>query len=489
MPATSDHIIRKATVNLQFNRNTDGLALQQEFTEWVRNRLNPSIEAILSEFDQVDETLSVDNIRLDIAIDFESDWQNVLIEKIAGSFRQKLHASLTLSEGSAVKKSKTASFLITLKYYLKFGVLPWTSTITSKKEFRTVLDNWLETAYHEQIRDLLEILPENDSFSRFINLLTPKQVVTFSGIFISETKEKISAISDDLLIIHQSLTNDQVKQNQILHDFKQFLIGLFVSGYKPEQLSEPIGQWIKTIQLKYADNFLKINPEIIKTPEIAGIMLKLTSASDLRSHNRKADKYPGNKNILHYMQNQTSVKDLTYKAEKFSKEFLEELGTGIFINNAGAVIVAPFLPMLYSRLKIVNGDSLSDESKALSLLHYCITGLADPEEFELLLPKILCGIPPERFVETGQVTAIEMLKEADEMLLSVIEYWSVLKNTSPDGLREGFLQRKGKLIYANNEWNLIVEQKSHDILLHQLPWNISMIRLPWMKNILKVTWI
>jgi hypothetical protein len=36
----------------------------------------------------------------------------------------------------------------------------------------------------------------------------------------------------------------------------------------------------------------------------------------------------------------------------------------------------------------------------------------------------------------------EQLAEADEMLLSVIEHWTVLKNTSVRGLREAFLQRK-----------------------------------------------
>jgi hypothetical protein len=81
------------------------------------------------------------------------------------------------------------------------------------------------------------------------------------------------------------------------------------------------------------------------------------------------------------------------------------------------------------------------------------------------------------------------MKEVDEMLLSLIEYWSVLKNTSIDGLRESFFKRSGKLGIVNNEWVLQVEQKPFDMLLQQLPWSISMIKLPWMENLLKTEWV
>jgi hypothetical protein len=81
------------------------------------------------------------------------------------------------------------------------------------------------------------------------------------------------------------------------------------------------------------------------------------------------------------------------------------------------------------------------------------------------------------------------MKEVDEMLLSLIEYWAVLKNTSIDGLRESFLKRNGKLSRLNDEWLLQVEQKPFDMLVQQLPWSISMIKLPWMTHLLKTEWV
>jgi hypothetical protein len=89
---------------------------------------------------------------------------------------------------------------------------------------------------------------------------------------------------------------------------------------------------------------------------------------------------------------------------------------------------------------------------------------------------------------TVHLTTVEK-NEAKELLLSVIEYWAILKDTSAEGLQQSFLQRNGKLLFDNNEWLLQVEQKPYDMLLQNLPWNITITKLPWMKHMLKTEWI
>ena len=134
-------------------------------------------------------------------------------------------------------------------------------------------------------------------------------------------------------------------------------------------------------------------------------------------------------------------------------------------------------------------NKINDIDTALSLVHYCITGNSDPAEFELLLPKIFCGIDPVVATNGERLKDEKLLKEADEMLESVIEYWSVIKDTSPRVLRTEFLQRNGKLSFAKEQWWLQVEQRSYDMVLEQLPWDISRIKLPWMQYFLKTDWI
>ncbi len=77
------------------------------------------------------------------------------------------------------------------------------------------------------------------------------------------------------------------------------------------------------------------------------------------------------------------------------------------------------------------------------------------------------------------------LEAADDMLFAAIEHWEVLSSTSPDGLREGFLQRSGKLEMVSGARRLQIEHNTLDILLDRLPWNIGIVKLPWMAEMLK----
>jgi hypothetical protein len=183
--------------------------------------------------------------------------------------------------------------------------------------------------------------------------------------------------------------------------------------------------------------------------------------------------------------------------EKILKEVTDELlqeqinEEGIFVFNAGIVLLHAFLPALLNRLQLVNNERFANEhaqQKALYLIHYIVTGKTDAEEHELIVPKVLCAWNLRNPVEKEIELTAEELNETDNMMLSAIEQWEVLKNTSVDGLREGFLQRNGKLYTRNSNVYLLVESKAIDVLLDQLPWNLSFIKLPWMKELLRVEW-
>ena len=57
-----------------------------------------------------------------------------------------------------------------------------------------------------------------------------------------------------------------------------------------------------------------------------------------------------------------------------------------------------------------------------------------------------------------------------------------------EALREGFLQRVGKLVNRNDRLVLFMETSAIDVLLDYLPWNLSIIKLPWLKDLLYVEW-
>ena len=146
------------------------------------------------------------------------------------------------------------------------------------------------------------------------------------------------------------------------------------------------------------------------------------------------------------------------------------------------------MPAFFGRLGLVEGKRLLDANLAIALLRYLGFGQREYVEWDLALEKILCGIPLSESIATT-VSLEEARREAAEQLLrAVIANWGLLRGTSPDGLREGFLQRDGSLREVDGFWRLLLSRKAQDVLLDRLPWTISMIQLPWMLTPLRMDW-
>ncbi len=166
-------------------------------------------------------------------------------------------------------------------------------------------------------------------------------------------------------------------------------------------------------------------------------------------------------------------------------------GAELYLRNAGLVMLHPYLTAHFEHLGLVQDKAFVDEEarhRAIYQLQYLAMGRTQALEYSLTLNKLLCGHPLEQPLARDIVLTEAAQAEAENLLRAVLRNWGVLKNTSPDGLREGFLQREGKLTRKPFSWLLQVEQKSFDILLGQLPWGISIVKLPWMPEMLHVEW-
>lgn len=159
------------------------------------------------------------------------------------------------------------------------------------------------------------------------------------------------------------------------------------------------------------------------------------------------------------------------------------------MDNAGLVLLHPFLPRFFEGLGIAREREILHPERALALLHFLAAGQTVTPEYELMLPKLLCGIPFGTPVPFDVDLSKEETEEAAALLKAVIQHWEALRNTTPDGLRGNFLLRPGKLSRRKDgDWSLQVETKTHDVLLNHLPWGIGMVQLPWMNRMLWVEW-
>lgn len=170
-----------------------------------------------------------------------------------------------------------------------------------------------------------------------------------------------------------------------------------------------------------------------------------------------------------------------------------EDGDVFYVQAAGVILLHPFLIRFFRTVDLCEEDAFRNEvcrQRAVCLLHHLATGEVRTPEYQLVLPKFLCGMPLNAPLDhVIEIEAAEQ-SESEALLQAAIAHWNALGKCSPDGLRQGFFQRDGKLEKRESGWHLVVERKAQDILLDRLPqgWGLGMVKLPWMDGILRVDW-
>ncbi len=165
--------------------------------------------------------------------------------------------------------------------------------------------------------------------------------------------------------------------------------------------------------------------------------------------------------------------------------------SSLFIDNAGLVLLNPFLKYCFESLgwmKDGNFESEIMQENAVMLTAFLAYGETEVSEARMPLPKLLCGMEIDRPVRAHMELSETAIAEAESLLTAANEHWKKAGKLSPDQFREAFLMREGKLTFTDHGWNLKVDRHTIDILLEFLPWSFGMIKLPWMQGLLTVDW-
>ena len=166
-------------------------------------------------------------------------------------------------------------------------------------------------------------------------------------------------------------------------------------------------------------------------------------------------------------------------------------GEAIYLNGAGCIILHPFLEELFRSNELLAGRgfcSATAREQAVRLLAYLTFGDELTPEYDLLLPKLLCGMAWEEPLVPTKLTDAERTA-CDQLLRAVLKHWSALKSNSVDWMRGQFLLRAAKLERQESHWRLTVERRAQDVLLDRLPWGVGVVGLPWMRERVYVHWM
>lgn len=467
------HLIRTQVFDVTTNRKDDAFELQQRFRELFYETILPILEKAFDELAPGEDVVHIDKVEIDLGHLSVKDISTLnWTQKISESIGDNLSSRSFSNETEDFKKPLSFSVAQQWLFYMKRGYLPWNTISTNKQWYENALQGLAsDVACIESLRALIST-----------DLKAVKRIVYLhDNEFLTHLLETLTAANQAELFmvitrIQQALNKDAPDHRNNDLTFSQRAwreVLILVVMPRPAINQHATSRYVVEHVLS-KEELGRLLDSDVQDPMLSPYLSRATEA---------LDKPPIISAAVH---EKLPVPDHQIPADK--PEYPKE---SLFVVNAGAIILHPFLANLFSYLGLLkNQDFLStyEKQKALKVLHFLCTGNTVSEEHELVVHKILCDYPLDEPVDPTIILSDAEQEECIELLKEVISRWTILKNTSTDGLRVNFLQRPGKLYTLNNEPHLIPEASVLDVLIDRLPWGIGIIKLPWMRSLLKVEW-
>jgi hypothetical protein len=164
----------------------------------------------------------------------------------------------------------------------------------------------------------------------------------------------------------------------------------------------------------------------------------------------------------------------------------------VYINNAGIIILHPFLEALFRELGLLTEkhEFVSGESrlKAAVILNYLFERKDEYRDWEMTLNKVICNISrKDVFPADIKLTGAEKA-ECDNLLDTVAGHWTALKGAGAEAMQATFFRREGRLSAVENSWLLQIGHKTEDILIQKLPWGLGVVKFTWNDKPIFVQW-
>ena len=476
------HLVKKQVIDITCSKRTDAFRMQQLVSKHYWQQLVPLLDKIFDEVSDEEEVILVKQLEVDLGFITEEEmsearWNDDIISRIRNQLYEKIKGKEKdkSTRHEAIRMSVCKQWL----FYMQKGYLPWNVLHIDEGWYYQVLETFASD--FTAIAELRKLIRQHPGVSRRI-------IEQHDEYFLIKLVEVLTAVSQrELAEMLEALA-------QLV--FSHTILPILVQAKKKDELKRKIWNWVIELAASAQDKPgpLQLIEEVLLLNTSQGDISRIMSVADPSSFTIISPVVTK----LHKKPELFSKDQLAVTKEKKKGEDKTETKTdtgideeGIFVSHAGVVLIHTFLTSVFKRLQLVRDSKFvdkMDQQKAIYILHYIASGKVIAEEHELVVPKVLCDWPVGMTVDKSVEITEDELNEADNMLQASIEQWPVLKNTSLAGLREAFLQRKGKLFTKNDKLHLQVEASSIDVLLDQLPWNLSMIKLPWMKAIFRVNW-
>jgi hypothetical protein len=503
--------------------------VQDSIRDIFYRELMPELDRILSEIAPDNRIYRFDQLKIDLGRIDASNLESELISGIITRLKAIIPEKISLADYSSVdgvelsEHTTMGSLCDAFLYFLRTGLMPWwvggNGSASPENIFKDIPGNLLpehRTAINLALTEKIVSLRLARQFSAgfagrlFDNLNEP--------FFAGTETSKEHGISKN----NKETTFLKIITGELMHAISQMNISNRIPGLLRMSLT---GQFAGISLLRYqlSEDFIlqgKVENSDIWIEKAFELLAEILfehygKSSAVQSHFRNLKKVLSDKTLtgrwlhhhskavgsmisakgkaVHSVQDnqvpvETDLKTTKLMAGDGDDELLKH---GVYIDNAGLVILWPFLESFFSVAGLMSRKLFKNtgaKERGLLLLQYLVFEEQNYFEQNMILNKVLCGWPLQIPVINDLEITSEEKNECRELLSSVIEIWTAIGKVSIAGLRESFLKREGKIWWSDEGWKLKIQRKTHDILIDRLPWMISMIRLQWMEKMVFVEW-
>ncbi|MEC7784839.1 MAG: contractile injection system tape measure protein [Bacteroidota bacterium] len=502
------HIINKLFVEVDCNSMEEALRLKQNLGQFITEKLSMHLSKAFDELGTSDEFYTIDKV----AVAFEKDClKESNLSEITNKIHTKTTETLSLSrndlsnQNQFINDKKERNYKAFI-YFLENGRYPWFFAEKETLNLEELISFFKETQPHS----LTECLSKTEAQRRLAYQFAehPKFMLTVWRTYADLKKIPKSRVNGLVALV------SKVEEKNIFEE-------LGASLFQYDRLSAPerARRLIKLFDfyksksdlsletLQNLSDFFNLKIGINFTPKVLIASFQSLEKATLVFQPSVKISFPKSNSLstkeIEKILQSNSVKFQNQRAALDSDDIIEEQqliehnpveiveSQGLILPNCGLILLHPFLSILFEELGVlIPQKQIAEEHYDLvvQLLHFIATGEENVSEQQLGAAKQLCGVPGSYPIKKESVLLEKHKKEALNLIETVLNYWSALKNTTASGLRGQFLTRSGKWVTTDEKSELFIERQTADILLDQLPWGLSMVKLPWLKKMIYVTW-
>ncbi|MGH9561086.1 MAG: contractile injection system tape measure protein, partial [Terracidiphilus sp.] len=340
-----------------------------------------------------------------------------------------------------------------LEHLLRFGALPEPSRAALPEEFITSLAERIR-CHPERYRKLIQRAAESA-------IERQRMVKHFSAEALNEVWKLLLHKEDDLARLCMEeidaaacMASTPTRHEEVHRVCGEELLGTSaISAERPWEISTYFGRVLQRLSKEHGQQAAETIANLRMRFSRQSEPLRTRLATALVRAERETAGLPVWQRSVHEASRPTPPP--VRRPQKRATPF--PVGEPFYIANAGAILLWPFLGRYFQTLGLMEKNRFLDEptrSRAIYLVQFLATGIAEAPEQALLLNKILCGAQPEQPVDAAPTVTGEEAALSTQLLQGVIANWAKLGSTSIEGLRQSFFLRDGRLIRstADDSW-------------------------------------